>query len=527
MFRILFFLFTIFALALGFALLADKPGTMVMTVDGYQYQVSLMVAAVIAVSAIAGVMILWWLIKSIWNSPAIMSRHFRARRRDRGYQSLSTGLIAAGAGDAEAARRLHRQTAKLLSADQEPLIHLLEAQASLLEGDHASARKKFEALIEDPETRLIGLRGLYLEAERLGDRGVARHYAERANAEAPQLAWAANAALEVRMSDGDWDGALRILDAQKASRQVAREDVARNRAVLLTAKSISLSGSDPLAAKNAALEANRLDPHLVPAAIAAAKALFRQDDLRKGAKILEAAWKHAAHPEIADAYVHARAGDSAVDRLKRAQKLNDLRANNVESSLAVARAALEAGEYKLARNEAEAAIRLDPREAAFLLMADIEEADGGDQGKVRQYLARAVKAPRDPAWTADGVVSDRWAPFSPVTGRIGAFEWRAPVEQVGQLIEQTPQDVRGPVDEPVVLSASVEERDAAPKVIDINPVPANDSFPKDGAAERPASPESPVIPEGPVIEDANPPRPDDPGVTAEEKQASDRRFKLF
>src|SRR5690606_33096942 len=155
-------------------------------------------------------------------------------------------------------------------------------------------------------------------------------------------------------------------------------------------------------------------------AVVAAKALFRQNDIRKGAKILEATWKAAPHPSVADLYVHARAGDAVLDRLHRAQKLQSFRQNNVESSLAVARAALDAHDFKLAREAVEAAIRMQPREGAYLLLADIEEAESGDQGRIREYLAMAVRAPRDPAWVADGFVSDRWAPVSPLTGRLDA-----------------------------------------------------------------------------------------------------------
>ena len=57
-----------------------------------------------------------------------------------------------------------------------------------------------------------------------------------------------------------------------------------------------------------------------------------------------------------------------------------------------------------------------------------EGGEFGDKGKVREWLARAVNAPRDPAWTADGVLADRWAPISPVTGALDAFQWRVPVE---------------------------------------------------------------------------------------------------
>jgi hypothetical protein len=75
--------------------------------------------------------------------------------------------------------RKKKDALKLLSSDQEPLILLLDAQASLLEGDHDAARAKFEAMLKDPELKLLGLRGLYLEARRLGENEAARHYAGR------------------------------------------------------------------------------------------------------------------------------------------------------------------------------------------------------------------------------------------------------------------------------------------------------------------------------------------------------------
>ncbi|RVD34072.1 heme biosynthesis protein HemY, partial [Mesorhizobium sp. M8A.F.Ca.ET.023.02.2.1] len=53
MIRLLAFLIVVFALGLGFAWLADRPGDMVVTFNGYQYQVSLMVAAVAVVAVVA------------------------------------------------------------------------------------------------------------------------------------------------------------------------------------------------------------------------------------------------------------------------------------------------------------------------------------------------------------------------------------------------------------------------------------------------------------------------------------------
>lgn len=525
MVRILFFLLIVFGLGLGFAWLADRPGDMVVTFQGYQYQVSLMVAAVAVTAIVAAVMAVWWLIRSIWTSPYMISRYFRVRRRDRGYQALSTGMIAAGAGDAALARRKNKEAAKLISADQEPLIHLLDAHASLLEGDHETARKKFEAMLDVPEMRLLGLRGLYLEAERLGDRGVARHYAGRAAAIAPQLGWASDVALEQRTEEGDWDGALKLLETQKSGHQIDRDTLNRRRAVLLTAKAMAVLDADPLAAKNAALEANRLAPTLVPVALTAARALFRQNDIRKGAKILEAMWKLEPQPEVADLYVHARAGDATHDRLARAKRLQSLRQNHFESSLAVARAALDAGEYGLARQEAEAAIRLQPREGAYLLLADIEEAETGDQGRIRQLLSKAVRAPRDPAWVADGYVSDRWAPCSPVTGKLDAFEWRVPVERLGHMIEQEQAQAR-----PALPAAVEVEASAPPAPIEPEPASASWAAPDTLVAGQTVEHEPELAAGEPVAspaEGAVAPRPDDPGVAPEETEAAPKRFRLF
>jgi HemY protein len=71
------------------------------------------------------------------------------------------------------------------------------------------------------------------------------------------------------------------------------------------------------------------------------------------------------------------------------------------------------------------------------LMAALE-LQSGDEGRGREWMARAFNARRDPAWTADGFVSDHWLPISPVTGRLDAFEWKDPLageEHAGAVID--------------------------------------------------------------------------------------------
>ncbi len=561
MIRLFIFLLVVFAFGLGFTWLADRPGELTMVFAGQQYRVSLMVAAVAVVAVVAAVMLGWWVLKGLWNSPYTVSRYFRVRRRDRGYQALSTGLIAAGSGDAARARAMRKQAVKLISSDQEPLVFLLDAQTAMLEGDYSGAHKKFEAMLDDPEMRLLGLRGLYLEAERQGDHAAARHFAGRAAAMAPQLTWAADATLEEKVQNGDWDSALAIVDAQKSAKQIDRDVAHRRKAVMLTGKAMALFDSQFDLAKATAIEANRLLPDFVPAAVLAARAYFRNDELRRGSKILEHVWKRSPHPEVAQAYVFARPGNSTHDRLRRAQKLQTLRSNNVESALAVARAALDAREFMLAREQAESALRLEPRESVYLLLADIEEADVRNQGRIREYLAKAVRAPRDPAWVADNTVFNEWAPISPISGRFDVFEWKTPVERAAPVIESHDDEKRDADQDFASVALPVpmqSEPDTQIEDAELLTEPAPEPSEQQAATEtveetaKPQSPSAPLdetepavtngngkqnavavekVDEAPEpVKDADEDRlarlPDDPGVDENEKKDA-ARFRLF
>jgi len=126
-------------------------------------------------------------------------------------------------------------------------------------------------------------------------------------------------------------------------------------------------------------------------------------------------------------------------------------------------------------------------------------------------VARAVNAARDPAWTADGVVADRWEPVSPVTGGLDAFQWRVPVENrdsssatvLSERLEEllaisapkpvNPEPAAKAVPEVAAQPAPVRREDAVdaeavtvrPEPIKITPQPAPAAKPAEVAAAKP------------------------------------------
>src|SRR5262249_1981173 len=179
-----------------------------------------------------------------------------------------------------------------------------------------------------------------------------------------------------------------------------------------------------------ALEAVKLAPDLVPASALAARLLAEGGETRKAIKVLEAGWRAQPHPDLAEVCAHLRPGDAARERLARVETLTRQRPHHVESAFAVARAALDAQEFSAAR-AALSPLAAAPTQRAAMLMAELEETQAGDVGRAREWMARALRAPRDGAWIADGYVSDQWLPVSPVSGRLDALEWRVPGAHVG------------------------------------------------------------------------------------------------
>jgi HemY protein len=459
MIRVILYLILIGVIAYGVAFLADRPGDVVVTWQGLRIETSLLVLGAAVIAAMIVLSLIIGLIRAIARSPIVLARLLRNRRGTRAYEAISNGLIAVGAGDIAAARRFTAEVQRL--APGEPLALLLTAQAAQLTGDRDAAERAFRAMAARADTKALGLHGLFIEARRRNDAASARAYAEEAARTAPSLGWAGTAVLESRCRDGDWAGALALLEQQRRMFDKAR--YRRQRAVLLTARALAVEDSDRDAAKEFALEANKLAPDLVPAAALAGRLLAEGGQLRKANRIIDSAWRAKPHPELAQAHAELRSGEAARDRLKRIEAAAKRVPGHIEAALAVARAALDAQEFTKARSELAPYLE-HPTRRVCLLMARLERIERNDEGRAREWTARALNAPPEPQWTADGYVSDRWLPVSPVSGRIDAFEWRVPLTGAiaAPIIE--PEAIAPPPPGPAINAAGPRDENVARSV---------------------------------------------------------------
>ena len=365
-------------------------------------------------------------------APRELNLSVKAGRRRRGYQALTQGMVAVAAGEREEAARYARKAGALL--DEPPLTMLLSAQAAQLNGDEAAARRYFTAMLDNQETRFLGLRGLLTQALREGAQARALELVREAHGLRPRTPWVLQSLFDLTERGGDLEAAESALRESLRAKALPKPEAERMRAVVLLERAVAARGAGAAATAAAqAREAHKLAPELIPASALLAELLLDGGEARKAAKTIEEAWARAPHPDLAALYLRARPSDDSLERLKTLGKLVARNPAHAESHLARGRAALEARLWGEARRHLEAAagpggLGGNPRETICRLMAELEESERADIEAARAWLARAATAPPDPAWVCGtcGASAASWRPRCGNCESFDALAWTAP-----------------------------------------------------------------------------------------------------
>lgn len=338
MFRLLRWFLLMSALAFAAAWLADNPGTLVLDWLGYRAESSfaaLMFAGLFAGFGLFGVIYTGlraysWLRRA--GQPSV-------RRYQRGLTALTQGMTAIAAGDPQSALSHAARADALLGPG--PLSQLMRAQAAQLAGDEATAGAHFSAMAAHKGSEFLGVRGMLGHALRTGDSAGALALAARAQQLQPKSPWVNRTSFEVHCRAGEWALARETLEAARKARLISTLDYRRRRGVLALAQALEARNAGASGALALAREAVKYAPDLTPAPVLTAELLAGAGNRRRAGRLLEAAWAHAPHPDLAAAFAALAANETALQRRLRFAKL--LRVNPDHKETRILGAELAAG----------------------------------------------------------------------------------------------------------------------------------------------------------------------------------------
>ncbi len=473
--RILLFLAFVAFAAFGATWLVDHGQPILIVVGGVEISLSPLMAAILAILLVLAI---WLFLKllgflgALWRflrgDETALSRHFDKARERRGFAALAEGLTALASGEPKLALIKAAQAQKLLGRPD--LTLLISAQAAEQAGDRRQAVRFYKELAQSDRTRFAGLYGLMRLKLAEGDTDTALRLAEEAFALKPRHEATLNTLFTLQNRRHEWEKARKTLKAELKAGLLPRDVHRRRDAVLALAEAREKAASgDTEAADRLALEANRLSPDLVPAAVMAADALMRAGSPRKAAKVLRKAWEAAPHPDLAAAWAALQPDETPEERRKRFRPLLRIHPDHPETRMLEAELALAAEDFPNARKALGDLPETRPTVRSLALMAAIEKGQGAPEPVVKAWLARALTAPRGPAWICRkcGHVHGEWVPVCEQCGAFDSLEWAMPPEQ--------PEDARTAGLLPLIVgriedrSAAQEKSAAAPDTADDTP----------------------------------------------------------
>ncbi len=488
--KVVIFFALIGLLALGAGQLLNTGGSIQVAFAGTEFVLGpfqTVVAAILLVVLVWVVLklleLLWALARFLNGDETAVSRYFDRGREDKGLNALGEAMLALASGEGKEAQSKAERAERYL--DRPDLTRLLIAQGAEMTGDKAKAESVYKQLVQDDRTRFVGVRGLLKQQLEAGETDTALALAERAFSLKPAHEETQDTLLRLQASRHDWAGARKTLGAKLKHGSLPRDVHKRRDAVLALSEARDIADPEQsVQAREAAIEANKLSPDLIPAAVMAARSYISNGQQRYATRILKKAWEVQPHPDLAAAFAEIRPDEKPAQRIKRFTTLTRQHPDHPEAKMLLAELHIANEDFPAARRALGDLATAQPTARAVTIMAAIERGEGADDAVVRGWLTRALTVSRGPQWVCENChsVHGSWSAICGNCGALDTLAWTEPKESSVALPAQTemlPLIVGQPPSEPLTVkeragtdadhadrSARGEPRDVSPPVRD-------------------------------------------------------------
>lgn len=432
--KIVVFIALVAAATFGASYLLELEGGVRIVMAGFEINLTplkavlALVALVLAIwlfMKLAGILVA--VLKFINGDETALSRYFDRNRQEKGYRALSEGMLALASGEGDVAMNKAARAEKYLR--KPALTNLITAQAAEMSGDRRKAEEVYKRLLQNDKTRFVGVRGILRQKLADGDTETALKLAQTAFALKPRHAEVQDTLLELQAQKSDWKGARETLNAKLKYGNLPRDVHKRRDAVLALSEARDvLDEGKTIEAREAAIEANRLSPDLIPAAVLAARGYIEQGNKRNALRVLNKAWVVRPHPDLAATFAAIEPDETPQERLKRFAKLLKVHPENRETKLLKAELNIAAEDFPGARRALGDLAEVEPDARSLTIMAAIERGEGSSDAVVKGWLARALSAPRGPQWVCDKChhIHAEWVPACENCQSFDTLSWTAP-----------------------------------------------------------------------------------------------------
>jgi len=430
--KIMVFVAVVMAATFGLGMLLETSGGVRVSVANTEFTLSPLMSIV----GIVVLLFVFWLalkiiglliatFKFLNGDETAISRYFTRSRERKGFDALAEGMMALASGEGRTAMAKAAKAEKYLSRPD--LTNLLTAQAAEQSGDTRKAQEVYKRMLSEDKTRFVGVRGIMKQKLAEGDTDTALKLAEKAFALKPKHEETQDVLLKLQAGSEDWAGARKTLNAKLKHGTLPRDIHRRRDAVLALSEAQGIVGEGAsIDAREAAIEANRLSPDLIPAAVLAARGYIENGKPKYATRVIKKAWEVLPHPDLAAAFAEIAPDETPQARIKRFLALTRVNPTNPETKMLLAELNIAAEDFPNARRAIGDLVEEKPTARVLTIMAAVERGEGSDDQVVRGWLTKALTAPRGPQWVCDNcqTVQANWSPTCSNCSSLDTLTWK-------------------------------------------------------------------------------------------------------
>lgn len=438
MIKVFWFFIKVLIISALFVWLIEHPGSLSFDWLGYSVETSVAFILIVLFALWLTLTLTLKLVGIILKSPQSLTLWSQDRQSKKMIDALSDGMIAIAAGDVKTALTKARFIENF--KEKPALAYLLCAQAEQLAGNDDKARSHYYDMIAQEKTEFLGYKGLIQQSIAQENYTHALSLAEQAYSKYNDSKWLIDLLYDLKRRKGDWDDALNLSDKEWRMGFLPDQEYHRERILLYFARAKDIFkelASLPIEDKaynnlrdegfKTLEKAYKLDSGLIPLACYYAETLHQFNKTSKALKVIEQSWKDSPHRDLIPVYKTLRNPDETTSQIKHLQKLLDLNDQTYEAHFSFAQIYLNANIWGLARDHLHKALALNPTKEIYMLLAQLERKEFGNETAALKWIEKATSAAENPQWTCTKCHTSHTDPYltCPQCHEFGSVSWQA------------------------------------------------------------------------------------------------------
>ena len=417
------FIFIILTLT-GFITIWFKkdPGIISIVWQGWLIESSIPIISTLILLLFSTIFTLFFFVKKIIFLPKSLYNNRNNRRRLKSDTSIIKAFAAKNMGEIELAKS-YSNKAKFLN--NTPLKLLLDLEINNYYGNNAKSLEYLKNMLKHPETLLMSIKKTTIEHINNKDIKNALKIIKMSPKSRYTPKWFFYTSLQLNILNNNWGQVTNCIDninkytnTNKNSFNLIKSKISLHKAIehnKNTNETIDFKEID---------DSLKFDPSFAPAIILKAKLLY-QKDKKLGLSYIKKSWKKYSHPDISNYVMNILYNESKYKLLNMIKSLIKLD-NDTNNNAALAKAALKIEAWPLARQAINLIPEINWTKSIYLMMADLEKKEHGDNNKFKMWQEKSQNALLDFSWgcTACSYISVKWALICPKCSSLDSIQWQ-------------------------------------------------------------------------------------------------------